>query len=114
MVKGIEIVWLVIGQFDVKNVRGKGLHVRYDKSVYKALTFFSQFTINMLVPIFLCSVAGYLLDKKLETSFLFVILFFIGALAGFRNVYILAKRVYSNGKGDPLSEYKSRKSRRDS
>lgn len=88
--------------------------MRYDKSVYKALTFFSQFTINMLVPIFLCSVAGYLLDKKLETSFLFVILFFIGALAGFRNVYILAKRVYSNGKGDPLSEYKSRKSRRDS
>lgn len=88
--------------------------MRYDRSVYKALTFFSQFTINMLVPIFLCSVAGYLLDKKLETSFLFVILFFIGALAGFRNVYILAKRVYSNGKGDPLSEYKSRKSRRDS
>ena len=97
-----------------KNGKGKGQHVRYDKSVYKALTFFSQFTINMLVPIFLCSVAGYLLDKKLETSFLFVILFFIGALAGFRNVYILAKRVYSNGKGDPLSEYKSRKSRRDS
>ena len=88
--------------------------MRYDKSVYKALTFFSQFTINMLVPIFLCSVAGYLLDKKLETSFLFVLLFFVGALAGFRNVFILAKRIYSNGKGDPLSEYRSRKNRRDS
>ena len=88
--------------------------MRYDRSVYKALTFFSQFTINMLVPIFLCSFAGYLLDKKLDTSIFFVILFFVGALAGFRNVYILAKRVYSNGKGDPLSEYKSRKDRRDS
>lgn len=88
--------------------------MRYDKSVYKALTFFSQFTINMLVPIFLCSVAGYLLDKKLDTSIFFVILFFVGALAGFRNVFILAKRVYSNGKGDPLSEYKSRKNKRDS
>lgn len=88
--------------------------MRYDKSVYKALTFFSQFTINMLVPIFLCSAAGHLLDNKLGTSFLFVILFFVGALAGFRNVFILAKRIYSNGKGDPLSEYKSRKSRRDS
>ncbi len=86
--------------------------MRYDKSVYKALTFFSQFTINMLVPIFLCSVAGYLLDSKLETSYWFVVLFFVGALAGFRNVFILAKRVYSNGKGDPLSE--SRQSRRDS
>lgn len=97
-----------------KNVKGKGPHVRYDKGVYKALTFFSQFTINMLVPIFLCSAAGYLLDKKLETSFLFVLLFFVGALAGFRNVFILAKRIYSNGKGDPLSEYRSRKNGRDS
>ena len=102
------------GQSVQKKVKGKGPHVRYDKSVYKALTFFSQFTINMLVPIFLCSAAGYLLDKKLETSFLFVLLFFIGALAGFRNVFILAKRIYSNGKGDPLSEYRSRKNGRDS
>ena len=103
-----------LGNSLYKNVKGKGPHVRYDKSVYKALTFFSQFTINMLVPIFLCSAAGYLLDKKLETSFLFVLLFFVGALAGFRNVFILAKRIYSNGKGDPLSEYRSRKNGRDS
>ena len=88
--------------------------MRYEKSVYKALTFFSQFTINMLVPIFLCSAAGYVLDKKLETSFFFIILFFVGAMAGFRNSYILAKRIYSKGKGDPLSEYKSRKNGRDS
>ena len=103
-----------LGNSLYKNVKGKGPHVRYDKSVYKALTFFSQFTINMLVPIFLCSAAGYLLDKKLETSYLFVLLFFVGALAGFRNVFILAKRIYSNGKGDPLSEYRSRKNGRDS
>ena len=94
--------------------KGKGSHVRYDKSVYKALTFFSQFTINMLVPIIMCSVAGYFLDRYLGTSFFFIILFFVGAMAGFRNVYILAKRVYSTGKGDPLSEYKSRKNGRDS
>ena len=94
--------------------KGKGPHVRYDKSVYKALTFFSQFTINMLVPIFLCSVVGYFLDRYIGTSFFFVILFFVGAMAGFRNVYILAKRVYSTGKGDPLSEYKSRKDGQDS
>ena len=94
--------------------KGKGPHVRYDKSVYKALTFFSQFTINMLVPIFMCSAVGYFLDKKLGTSFMFVILFFVGAMAGFRNVYILAKRTYSTGKGDPLSEYKNRKNGQDS
>lgn len=88
--------------------------MRYDKSVYKALTFFSQFTINMLVPIFLCSLVGFYLDRKLGTSFWFVFLFFIGALAGFRNIYVLAKRIYSTGKGDPLSEYRRRKNGQDS
>ena len=88
--------------------------MRYDKSVYKALTFFSQFTINMLVPIFLCSLVGYFLDAKLGTSFLFILLFFVGAMAGFRNIYILAKRIYSTGKGDPLSEYRNRKDKQDS
>jgi len=92
----------------------EGTHVRYDRSVYKALTFFSQFTINMLVPIFMCSVAGYALDNWLGTSYLFVILFFIGALAGFRNVFLLAKRVYDGGKGDSAGENKRRKNGRDS
>lgn len=83
--------------------------MRYDRSVYKALTFFSQFTINMLVPIFMCSAAGYALDRWLGTSYLFVILFFIGALAGFRNVFLLARRVYDGEKGDSAGEKKSRK-----
>lgn len=83
--------------------------MRYDRSVYKALTFFSQFTINMLVPIFMCSLAGWGLDKWLGTGFFVVILFFIGALAGFRNVFVLAKRVYSGGKGDSASGKNRRK-----
>lgn len=88
--------------------------MKYDKSVYKALTFFSQFTINMLVPIFLCSVAGYLLDKHFNTSFFFIILFFLGALAGFRNIFHMARRIYSDKKGESSGEYKSRKDGRDS
>lgn len=88
--------------------------MRYDKGVYKALTFFSQFTINMLVPIFMCSLAGYALDNWLGTSIFFVILFFIGALAGFRNIFLLARRVYDSGKGDSAGENKSRKNGRDS
>lgn len=88
--------------------------MRYDNSVYKALTFFSQFTINMLVPIFMCSAAGWAIDKWLGTNFFFVILFFIGALAGFRNVFLLAKRVYGGGKGDSAGEKKRRKDGRDS
>ena len=69
--------------------------VKYGKSVYHALTMISQFGINMLVPIFLCSFLGIYLDRKFGTSFWMVVLFFIGAMAGFRNVYIFAKRIYS-------------------
>lgn len=88
--------------------------MRYDRSVYKALTLFSQFTINMLVPVFLCSAVGYFLDNEFGTSFWFVILFFVGALAGFRNAFLLAKRIYSDGKGDSLRESKCRQNGRDS
>lgn len=55
----------------------------------------------MLVPIFLCSFAGLFLDRKLGTAFWFVLLFFVGALAGFRNIYILAKKIYE---GDDKGE----------
>lgn len=69
--------------------------MKYKKNVYHALTMITQFGINMLVPIFLCSFVGIYLDKWLGTSFWMVILFFVGALAGFRNVYVFASRVYS-------------------
>lgn len=69
--------------------------MRYGKNVYYALTMITQFGINMLVPIFLCSFAGMYIDGKLGTSYWVIILFFVGALAGFRNVFIFAKKVYS-------------------
>ena len=69
--------------------------MRYRKTVYHALTMITQFGINMLVPIFLCSFIGIYIDRKCGTSFWMVLLFFVGALAGFRNVYIFAKKVFS-------------------
>ena len=54
----------------------------------------SQFGINMLVPIFICSFAGMFLDWKFETSFWTVVLFFVGAMAGFTNVFRFAKKIY--------------------
>lgn len=69
---------------------------KYDKSVYRAMTLITQFGINMLVPIFLLSFLGIWLDKKLETSYLMIIFFFIGALAGFRNIYVMAKHIYED------------------
>lgn len=69
--------------------------MKYKKNVYQSLILITQFGINMLVPIFLCSFVGIALDRWLNTSFWMVILFFVGALAGFRNIYIMAKKIYS-------------------
>lgn len=67
---------------------------KYDKSVYRSFTLISQFGINMLVPIGMMTWLGIFLDKKLDTSYWMVILFFVGAVAGGRNVYQLSKRIY--------------------
>ena len=64
--------------------------------VMRSLTTISQFGINMVVPVGICSFAGYFLDKWLGTSFFIIVLFFVGALAGFRNIYILARKIYED------------------
>lgn len=68
--------------------------LKYNKTVWQALMMITQFGVNMLVPIFLCSFAGMYLDRWLGTSFWMVTLFFVGALAGFTNVFRFARRVY--------------------
>lgn len=68
--------------------------MKYNRNVYQALMMISQFGINMLVPIFICSFIGMFLDWKFGTSFWTVFLFFGGALAGFTNVFRFAKRIY--------------------
>ena len=70
--------------------------MKYNKNVYRSLVMITQFGLNMLVPIGICSFLGIFLDKKLDTSFFVIIFFFIGALAGFRNVFIFARRIYED------------------
>lgn len=74
-----------------------GNNQKYHSSVYQSFAMITQFGISMLVPIFLCSFLGWYLDQWLSTDYLFVVLFFVGALAGFRNIYILAKKIYESG-----------------
>lgn len=71
-----------------------------NRTVFKAFTLIAQFSINMIVPIALCCVGGYFLDKKFNTSFWFILLFFVGALAGGRNVYIFAKDIMNAESSD--------------
>lgn len=68
--------------------------MKYNKNVYQAIMMISQFGINMLVPIFICSFVGMFLDWRFGTSFWMVVLFFVGALAGFTNVFRFAKKIY--------------------
>ncbi len=53
-----------------------------------------QFGINMMVPIFLCLLIGVLIYRKTGAAWPMILLFIAGALAGFRNCYIQAKKVY--------------------
>jgi len=69
--------------------KGKKVH----KSVYQSLILISQFGINMLVPIGMMVWLGIWLDGKLGTSWLTVLCFFVGAVAGFQNVFRMAKKV---------------------
>ena len=78
--------------------------MKYKKNVRRSLVLFSQFSINMLVPICLCMFLGVFLGDKLSIPFLAVPFFIIGALAGFRNVYILAKSVYKDDKESDENE----------
>ena len=68
---------------------------KWNKNVYRSFALISQFGISMIVPICLCAFGGQWLDSKLGTSYWMVILFFVGALAGARNVYIMAHKIYS-------------------
>lgn len=68
--------------------------MKYNRNVYHSLIMISQFGINMLVPIFLCSFVGMYIDRKCGTTFWIVILFFAGAAAGFRNVFRFARKIY--------------------
>ena len=65
--------------------------MKYQKNVMRSFAYFFQVGINMIVPIMLCSFLGMFLDKIFHTSFIIVIMFFLGAAAGFRNIFIFAK-----------------------
>lgn len=72
-----------------------------DRSVYRALVLIMQFGINMLVPIGIMSWLGILLDRRCGTSFFMVLFFFIGAVAGFQNIWRMAKSVYEDREEKP-------------
>ena len=74
------------------------------RQTVRLLSMISQFGINMLVPIFLCFFAGRWADRHFGTTYWTIVLFFVGAITGFRNVYVFAKRYFANPQKDALMQ----------
>lgn len=86
-----------MSQGDRKVNRDKQKKKQRDRrNAMRTLTLISQLGISMLVPIFLCFFVGLFIDKKLGTNYVMIIGFFIGAVSGFRNVYVLVMRTMKN------------------
>ena len=62
------------------------------KEVMNALIMVFQFGINMIVPIFLCTLAGVWIGKKTGAGWVTVPLFFLGAFAGVNNIYRMVQK----------------------
>lgn len=71
-----------------------------NKAVYRSIVLITQFGINMLVPICMMSALGIWLDKRYDTSFWTILLFFVGAIAGAQNIYRMARQIYETDDGE--------------
>lgn len=65
--------------------------MKNQKKIFQALMLVSQFGLNMIVPIAMCMMLGIWLDAKYDMPWVIVVMFFLGALAGFTNVFKMAK-----------------------
>lgn len=74
--------------------------MRHKRSVFRLLILITQFGINMLVPILLCTLLGAYIGRRFDMPVIAVPLFMIGALAGFKNVYSLAKKMMYQDKDE--------------
>lgn len=81
---------------------GKKRKKREDNSsIYRNLSLITQFTLYMLVPIGGLSAGGYFLDKYFHTSWIIIVCFFVGAIAGGQAVYRLAMKIANEKSKEP-------------
>lgn len=57
-----------------------------------------QVSINMVVPIVLCTIAGVWIGNKIGVNWISVVGFFLGAIAGMQNVWRQVKKYVKNQK----------------
>ena len=75
--------------------------MKNNRKVFQTLTYIVQFSLNMIVPILMCTLFGVWLGERFDIPFVTVPLFLMGALAGFTNIFKMAKRIYrQDGESD--------------
>lgn len=72
-----------------------------NRKIFQSLTLVLQFGLNMIVPIVMCTMLGVWLGEKYDISWITIPLFIMGALAGFTNIFKMARKVYGqDGESD--------------
>ena len=66
------------------------IYMKNQRKVFQSLTLILQFGLNMIVPIVMCTLLGAWLGKKYGMPIM-------GALAGFNNIFKMAKKIYGQG-----------------
>ena len=74
------------------------------KEMVENYSFVTQFGLNMIVPIFGCTLLGGYLDDRLSTNFWSLVGFFLGAAAGYTSIYKMVKKRFKKGKKENEDE----------
>lgn len=75
-----------------------------NRKIFQTMTLVLQFGLNMIVPICACSLFGVWLGKKYDMLWITIPLFIIGALAGFKSIFKMAKKIIGQD-GESGSKY---------
>ena len=78
--------------------------MKNQRKVFQSLTLILQFGLNMIVPIFFCTMLGVWIGEKYDIPVIPIPLFIVGALAGFTNIYKMTKKIYGLDKQDRKKE----------
>lgn len=79
--------------------------MKSQRKVFRALTMVTQICLNMLVPIAMCTALGVWLDSKYDVPWAIILLFFLGAFAGFTSIYKMAKPFMENDRGRKSDDF---------
>lgn len=79
--------------------------MRKKKKVFQAFAMVIQFGLNMIVPIVMCTLFGVWIGEKFHMPVITILLFFMGAIAGFRNIFSMAKNIYQDDKNNHENQH---------